>query len=69
MYLLCNTNFIISYQNQPLILAIGGWLEEKNRPHQIGKLVGYLYNALCVLILVTCKQIYNKLDMQIGGAQ
>jgi len=29
MYLLCNTNLIISYKKQLLLLTLGGWLEEK----------------------------------------
>jgi len=37
MYLLCTPNLIISYKNQPLFLALGGSLEEKNRPNQIDK--------------------------------
>jgi len=31
MYLLCTTSLIISYENQPLLLSLGGCLEEKNR--------------------------------------
>jgi len=29
MDLLCTTNLIIKYNNQPLLLALGGCLEEK----------------------------------------
>jgi len=31
MYFLYTMNFIISFTNQPLMLALGGWLEQKNR--------------------------------------
>jgi len=31
MHFLCTTSLIISYQNQPLLLSLGGCLEEKNR--------------------------------------
>jgi len=37
MYHLCNPNLFISYKNQPILLALGGWLEEKNRSNRIGK--------------------------------
>jgi len=37
MYILCTTNLIISYKNQPLFHAPRGWFEEQNRHHQIGK--------------------------------
>jgi len=40
MHFLCTTNFIINYKNQPLLLALGGWLEGKNRSNYIDKLVG-----------------------------
>jgi len=29
------TNLIITYKNLPLLFALGGCLEEKNRPNQI----------------------------------
>ena len=32
MYLLCTVNFNICQKIQPLFLALGGWLKEKNRP-------------------------------------
>ena len=31
MHFLCTTSLIISYQNQPLLLSLGGCLEEKYR--------------------------------------
>jgi len=31
MHFLCTTSFIISYQNQPLLLSLGGCLEEEIR--------------------------------------
>ena len=37
MYFLCTTNFITSHKNQPLLFALGVWLEEKNRINKIGK--------------------------------
>ena len=56
MYLLCTTNFNMSYKNQPLLFAQGGWLEEKNRPNKIGKNVWYneqmcekLFDSLCII--------------------
>jgi len=36
MYFLCTTNLIITYKNQPLLLVLGGWLEEKYRPNHVG---------------------------------
>jgi len=41
MHFLCTTSLIISYKNQPLLLALGGWLEEKNRPNWLRKLEGH----------------------------
>jgi len=29
IYFLCTTNYIINYTNQPLLLPLGDWLEEK----------------------------------------
>jgi len=28
---------MIGYKKQTLLITLGGWLEEKNRPNQIGK--------------------------------
>jgi len=41
MYFLSTTNLIINYTNQALLLALGGWLDEKNRPNPIGKQVNH----------------------------
>jgi len=35
MHFLCSTSLIISYKNQPLLLLLGGSLEEKN-----GQIIG-----------------------------
>jgi len=32
MYFLWTTNLIINLKNQPLLFALGGWLDEKNKP-------------------------------------
>jgi len=41
MYLLCTTSLLTSHKNQPLSLALTGWLKKKNRPNQIGKKDGH----------------------------
>jgi len=37
MYFLYSTNLIRKYKTQPLLFALGGGLEEKNRPNHIEK--------------------------------
>jgi len=36
MHFLCTTSLIISYKNQPLLLSLGGYLEEKKETNKLG---------------------------------
>jgi len=40
-YFSCTTNLITSHENQPLFLALGGWLEEINKTNKIDKYLGH----------------------------
>ena len=55
MYFLCTTNLITSHKNQSLFIALGGWLEEKNRPK---KVIMNKYVVSCVLLFVQFFKIY-----------
>jgi len=70
MQFLCTRALIITYKNQALLLALGGWLEEKKIGKQDRQISGYnkrISGEVHINIFVQCLKIYLSIFLLYKG--